>query len=127
MEKIGYLSECDREYTKLLTAQETLDDLRALTKSYELIAADAHEIAARMTEDDFKEFRAGLKKERRGKFAGEAWADKYAAVMLPAVMFGVSEIAVSYHVPFGVAYIRMRESGRLVENGGVASLIRLSA
>lgn len=128
MDKIGYLSECDRAYTKALTAAETLADLRTVTQSYEPIAADAHEIALRMTEDDFKEFRKGLMKERRGKFAGEAWADKYMAVMLPATMFGVSEVAVSYCVPFGLAYIRMRDAGRLVEDArGVATLQKLSA
>jgi len=128
MERISYLSEPDQEYCKQLADQTTLDDLRAFTKFYEPIAADAYEIAATMTEDDFKAFRAGLKKERRGKFAGVPWMERFGAVLLPAVMFEVGVVMVNYHVPFGLAYIRMREAGRLVEDErGVASLVQLPA
>lgn len=128
MDRIGYLSECDKEYTKSLTAAETLDDLREHAKRWEPVAADALEIVSGMTEDGFKAFRKGLRSERRGKFAGEEWMNKYGAVMLPAVLFEASIVASLYMVPWGLAYIRLRESGRIVESArGVATVTKLSA
>lgn len=119
---IGYLSEPDKDYCRLLDAQKTLPDLRKFVRSYKLIAADALKIVDSMTGSGFRDWRAGLKLERRGKFAGEAWAVKYGAVLMPAIIVQVGLLASDYNVPFGLAYIRMRDAGRLTEAGGVAML-----
>jgi hypothetical protein len=102
-------SKSDESYARQLTECATLDELRALTVLYRELAVDAHKIVATMTDDDFKEFRRGLKSERKGRFAGEAWAHRFSAVMMPLPMIRISQIASEYHVPFFVALQRVRD------------------
>lgn len=101
--------EQDRDYAKALTDCDTVDDLKALVEAYAELAVDALPVVKRMTPDEFKEFRAGLNKERRGKFAGEAWATKYAAVVMPLPMMQITQIAAQYKAPFGVTWQRVRD------------------
>jgi hypothetical protein len=101
--------EPDRDYTKALTTCDTLDDLRALVTAYEPIAIDAPSVVATMTAEDFAEWRRGLKIERRGKFAGEAFAKKFGAILMPMPMMRISMIADEYKAPFGVTWMRLKE------------------
>jgi hypothetical protein len=122
-DKIGYLSECDKDYCRLVGVQKTLKKLRKFIRSYEVIAADALEVVDKMTEDDFVEWFAGVTLEKKKQFAGEQFVIKYGAVLLPAVILRIGIIAHEFGVPFGVAYIRAREAGLLVEDErGIASI-----
>jgi hypothetical protein len=123
MNKIGYLSEDDKTYCRLVGLQKTLAKLRTFVRSYEPIASDALAIVDAMTEEDFAVWRAGIALERKGEFAGEAFAIKYGPVMMPTVIVRIGLIAVQYHAPFGVAYIRAREFGLVVEDDrGIAHI-----
>lgn len=96
-------------YSALLTKCTTLEQLKGHVLAYEELALDAVEIVHRMTPADFKEFRAGLKKERRDVFAGEPWAKRFAAVLMPEPMFTIALIADEYKVPFVIAHLRIKE------------------
>lgn len=96
-------------YSAFLTKCTTLEQLRAHVLAYEDLALDAVDIVHKMTTADFKEFVRGLKMERRGKFAGEEWAKRFIAVLMPEPMFTISAIADEYKVPFAVACIRLKE------------------
>lgn len=112
---IGYLSEADADYTKALTDADTLGTLQALVARYAELAADAVPIVEAMTAEDFAAFRKGLKIERRGKFAGDAWAVRFGAILMPMPMMRITMIADQFKCPFGVAYHRLKELGKLYD------------
>jgi len=87
--------------------------LRSVTADWRELADDALECANNMTAEDFELFRKGLKKERKGVFAGEKWSERFADILMPALMFKVSITASEYKVPWGLAYLRLKEAGRL--------------
>lgn len=122
--EIGYLSSADQDYCRLLPLQKSLKALRKLTKQYDRIAADAHEIAEKMTEEDFVEFRAGLAKEKQGEFAGEIFMEKFGAILLPTVLLQVGMTAKQFGAPFGVAYIKMKDAGHIVEDSSGRAALR---
>lgn len=99
----------DADYTKALTECLTLDELRELVNAYAPLALDAQPVVAAMTADDFTEFRKGLKSERRGKFAGVEWAQRFGAVLMPLPMMRITQIAQEFKVPFGVAWQRCKD------------------
>ncbi len=103
------LGEQDRDYAKALTTCESLADLRALVEAYRPLALDAAPIVEAMTDADFVEFRRGLKTERRGKFAGEKWATRFSAVLMPLPMLRITQLAQEFHAPFGVTWMRAKE------------------
>jgi len=115
MTPITYLSEQPADFSKAIDGAETLEELRTVLADWRELAGDAEKIALAMTPKDFTEFRKGLKKERGGEFAGEKFAEKYSAVLLPEVMFKISMKAYDYKVPFGLMYIRLKEAGILPE------------
>ncbi len=59
---------------------------------------------------DLFEFKSGLARERSGKFAGEEWAEKYGAIIMPEFLADVSLMASKFHVPWGVMFLRLREA-----------------
>lgn len=99
----------DRQYAEQLTLADTLERLKELLTNYRPLAEDAFQVVETMTEDDFQEFRKGLKKERKGRFAGEAWAEKYAAIVMPLPMMRVTEVAAQFKAPFGVTWQRCKD------------------
>lgn len=101
--------EQDRDYAKALSTCESADDVRALVQAYRELALDAAEQVEHMTAADFKEFQAGLRKERRGQYAGDVWASKFGAILMPLPMMRITEIAHQFCAPFGVAWFRCRE------------------
>ncbi len=74
-----------------------------------VLVADAL-AAVRSQGFDFEEWTAGLRKERRGRFAGSAWAEKYGAILIPARLLEAGMLAVRYHVPLGLAINRLEEA-----------------
>ena len=120
---IGYLTgDPARAYAKGLKAARNVEELVTHIGLYDRVAADALDVASRMSMTDFLEFKAGLAQEQRGTFAGEDFAKKYADVMMPRVMFEVSMTAEQFKAPWGCAYIRLREVGRIIEKNGIAEM-----
>lgn len=111
MTPITYVSDQPGDYAKALREAHTLAALRAVTTSWKELAEDADKVAQAMTEDSFQEWRNGYAKEQRGKFAGEEFAKKYGDLMLPAKMFKIAMMAVEYKVPWGLMYLRLKETG----------------
>lgn len=110
MKPITYISEQPSDYAKALDRAETLILLKITVSEYKILAEDAYSIVHEMDEQDFSEWRAGLKKERRGKFAGEQFSDKFGPLLMPETMLKASLVAHRFKVPWGLAYIRIRES-----------------
>lgn len=104
-----HVVEVPEAYSTMLADCETLEQLEAHVKSYEQYALDAIQVVRQMTKNDFLEWQEGLKKERRGIFAGETFAKKYGAVLIPQPMMTIALIANQYQVPFYVAYRRLQE------------------
>lgn len=121
--RISYTSETPKDYSAGLSKCKTLDQLREHVQTYRRIADDAWQIVKDMEQPAFLELLRGLRKERKGEFAGEEWAEKYMAVMLPEILFRVSAVAVQYGAPWGCAYIRLKEAGRIVESSNVAKWV----
>ena len=107
--KINYLSETPKDWSKDLDTCRDLIHLRNICLDYGDLTKDALEIADNMTEDNFTGFKEGLRKERRGKTAGNIWYNQYLNILLPSKMFKVSLIAEKFKTPFGTAYIRTKE------------------
>lgn len=100
----------ERVYSDALDACESFDDVRKLLRRFprELVL-DAREAADRATAEEWDQFKRGVKSERRGRFAGENWAEKWGAILQPGGMFVVSMVAEDFKVPFSLAYRRLRE------------------
>ena len=92
-----------------LSAKELLEKLDA---DWSELAPDALEIVKEMGAEDFKVFREGLKKERKGEFAGEEFSDKYSNVLMPEIMFKTSMIAIQYKVPWGLHLSDFKNTGQ---------------
>lgn len=101
--------ETPQRYAKQLSECANVLALRELLFSYAELAKDAIPIAAHMDDDEWPGFQRGLRSERRGTFAGEAWARKYMPILMPEPMFTVARVADQYKVPFIVALRRIRE------------------
>ena len=112
MQPITTFSETPTEYASDIAACGSLEELLATLQSYAEVAPDAI-AAAPKTQEDFAAFQKGLKKERSGKFAGKKFSDRYGAVMQPEILMRVTLFAFDYKVPFGVAYSRLKELGKL--------------
>lgn len=113
MKPITYISQQDADYAKALHEADTLSKLRAMMEEWKELAADAAEIVAAMSEEDFMAWRKGAAKERRGQFAGEEFAEKYGCLSMPKVLFLVSYRAAEFKVPWGLMYLRLKETGNL--------------
>lgn len=121
--EIGYYSEPVQEYVKALGAADTLESLQHTVMLYRRIAADAVAVAEKMGTEEFYRWRAGLALERKGKFAGEEWALAFGEIMMPRIMLLVGMAASHFHVPWGVAFIRMKDFGQIVESDGIAIVL----
>lgn len=113
MKKINYTDDTPSEYAAALNAADTLDSLIDTIKEYDDVTWDALEIAEAMSQNDFIEFRKALKKERNKKFSGKRSAEKYGAIFAPQKMLKVSIVANYFKVPWGCAFIRMKDTGIL--------------
>lgn len=121
--KISYASETPEDYAKALNAAETLPALLSAITVYREVAADAYQQAADLDEAGFVAFRNALKKERRGVFSGGKAAKRFGSIMMPEVMMKVSIVAGQFQVPWGCAYIRLRQVGRVKILNGAAQFM----
>ena len=125
--RIHYTSDTCADYLKGVRAAKTLAALQEHVMTYRRVANDAHEIVQKMDQPAFLAFQKGERSERRGKFAGEDWAAKYGAVILPAVLMQIGLIAQHFGAPWGCAFIRCKEEGMIKEDGGIARWISREA
>lgn len=101
--------EQDKDYVNGLSACQSMADVRALVEEYKELALDAAVAVQKLSEKDWPAFKRGLKSERRGKYAGDAWARRFASILMPLPMMRISEIASQFQAPFGVAWARCKE------------------
>jgi len=119
MKPISHVSDQADDYSKALAKCKNLLELRAVLQEYESLFPDALE-AAPSSDDEFVAFMAGLKKERRGKFAGDAFITRFSPVLIPEVLLQVASVAHSFKIPWGMAFIRCCDKGYVVIDNGMA-------
>ena len=110
--RISYQTEPVRPYQDAIAGARNREELRDAIEPYLQVADDAMKATNDM---DWAEWTRGLKSERKGKYAGDEWAERYGAILMPEVMFKVSIVAEQFKVPWGLAYIRLRDVGKLKE------------
>jgi hypothetical protein len=111
-------------YVDDISSASDLKSLRDIIERWSNFAQDAWVIVRDMPEEDFEPFRKGLRAERRGKFAGEEWSDRFGSILLPEVMIKVSMVAEHFKVPWGLALHRLVQEGHLRERAdGVIDVI----
>lgn len=112
---IGYLTEgVERKWSKELDWAVTLQKLRGVAARWGELFPDAAEAIGTMDEVAFTRFRTGLQSERKGAFAGQAWARGFGAILIPEIALRVSGVANRYQVPWGTAYIRRLKESNLL-------------
>lgn len=107
---VTYVSEDpSRAYAKAISACGTLVELVAELRRWRGLADDALHAAEQMKANEWDGFQRGLKAERRKKFAGDAWAEKWGVILMPERMIRASMLAENMSVPWGLAFLRLRE------------------
>jgi hypothetical protein len=113
MKPITFFSDQASDYSAALTKCKTLPALTELLNDYATIAPDALEAIPR-TAEEFDAWRKGLAQERRGVFAGEEFMERFGDMLMPALMFQVVMVAQQFGVPWGLAFVRLKDAGRIV-------------
>lgn len=116
---VTYLSDFDREYAIGLRQCDDLPRLREFALHWGGLAPDAFESVRRMTDEDWLCFKAGLAKESKGKYAGDAWAERYGDILMPALLMRVSMVAQQFGAPWGTAFLRLEQTGIIQRRGDV--------
>ena len=106
---ITHYSECDTDYVKAVRSCKSLDELKAIVTEYREIAEDAYQCVQKMYDLLFEQFCKGRKKFKPSM----KWMGMYGPVLLPKIIMEVGIVAAQFHVPFGVAYHRMKDLGRI--------------
>ena len=112
---IGYLESKDEDYTKELSKASTLELLKAHLEKWEPLAWDAKDIVSNFLDGDFKKFRKSLASEKSGKFSGD---ENAAIIMMPETLFKTSLVASQFKCPWGLAFNRLKEVGKIKEENG---------
>ena len=120
-QSIRYLSEPVPDYNEAVTSADTLAKLRDALMPYKHFARDAIKVADEMDESGFVTFRQCVEMERKGTYSGDEHAPVVSVILMPETLFHVSMTAAKFKVPWGVAFIRMREHGivKVAKNGDV--------
>lgn len=115
MKGVHYLTDDPaKEYVADLDRVTNLQELRKLLRDWKpFVGKDAIDAAKAMDDADFTDFRDGLVLERKKKYAGDEWATKFGAIIIPTPMLKASTIAERFKVPWGTAFIRLRDTGKL--------------
>jgi len=98
-------TDVSKIYSEDITKAQNKYALVEILETWEWVAHDAL-IEARSI-IDWADFRKGLKAERKGDYAGDEWAQKYSAILIPEKMMLVSIKEVEFKVPWIVVYKRM--------------------
>lgn len=103
------LTEGPARWQKAIDSCETFEELDEVLAEWRELCPDAYEDRPK-TAEEFDFFRKGLLKERKGKFAGAAWAERFGTILIPAELLEVSLIAERFFVPWGLAWLRRLEA-----------------
>jgi hypothetical protein len=122
--RISYLAEPVEDYRKGIDRTKSLVELLDFLSTWELLAWDALDAARQMTPQDFLEMKKAIKTERSGVYMGDENAKRFMVFVLPEVLFMVSTLAETYHAPWGLAYNRMKEVGKITVKRGRAIIQR---
>jgi hypothetical protein len=120
--KISYVSDNAADYVAGLKTAQTLEDLKSFVTAQRFLAPDAFE-AVHSPDFNWDEFKRGRKLENKGDYAGDEWAKKYGAVMMPEIIIRVGIVAHQFGAPWGCAYIRMKEEGLIKETKAHAQYV----
>lgn len=115
--KISNYSECDVEYVTAVKKCKTLDELKSIVTEYRDIAEDAYQSVQELDDTLFEQFCKGRNKSKPSM----KWMKMYGAILLPRTVLEVGLVAIQFHVPFGAAYLRMKDLGRLPNSSGVVN------
>jgi hypothetical protein len=108
--RIAYLTDDPTpRYNAGLDRAKDPTALRAFLREWPTLAPDAIAAARSIKPADWPEWRRGLQSERKGTFSGEAWAERFGAILMPERMMRASMLADQFVVPWGVAWIRLTE------------------
>jgi hypothetical protein len=107
--------EVDEDYSTKLNFCTNVQQLKELVEKYKWCARDAWTKVQTMQEKDWTEFKIGLQEERRKRFAGEVWMDKYGDILLPLPMMLITGIKAQFNVSFGLIVSRLLDERMAVE------------
>lgn len=103
--KITYYSECDVEYVKAVKSCKSLGELRKIVEEYRELAEDAYQAVQKMDDLLFEQFCKGRNRSKPSL----KWMEMYGPVLLPKKILEIGLIAAQFGVPFGTAYIRVKD------------------
>lgn len=63
-----------------------------------------------MNDDQFAEWRSGFERERQGTFAGEEWALRFGAILMPERSIHASLAEMKFKAPWGLCLKRLAEA-----------------
>lgn len=115
MIEITYITEPVKEYARKIRSAESLDELRDVVEEYLPLTEDAVKRVSELSDNDFVQFKREIKRAEKITKNNEAtrfnktWGD----IVMPRLMLNVSLYAVGLGVPFGTAYIRLKEEKML--------------
>ena len=108
--QINYNTDLYPQFKDDLNACENLSDYKAVIEKYKYISPDLKQFRLD-TEAEAEEFKAGLKLNRQGIYAGQEWSDRYATLLIPAYILHATVLAHKFEVTWGIAYLKMCEAG----------------
>ena len=115
---IGCLSETQQDYSEKLKSVKTFDELIRRLDEFKPIAFDAYNaVNSSVTSETFEGFMKRLKRTRFAK-SEEDYDEVCGVVLMPETMFKVSLVSEQFKVPFGTAFIRLKEFGKIIEVNG---------
>ena len=110
-ESITYITELGKDYGEEIGKIKTLTELIDLTDDYEIVVGEATDLVKKWRVNDFQDFIKCRNIERRGKFSGEANAERFGPVLMPEPMITVSRMAFMYKVCWGLIFRRLLDTG----------------
>lgn len=112
--RVGYLADITKDYCTKLDKVTGWADLHKLTKDYYSFAWDAWADAQRIqTNKAWLTFKKFMEEERKEIGHTDAEYEQWSSILLPAPMMAIEMVASHFKVPFGVAFIRLREEKML--------------
>jgi len=103
--KVTYLSECAKDYAAEIEEATNIDKLHAVLDKWRRLVPDAVEKAKGLSNKDWQFVLLHKKDERYG----EETSDLAGEILIPAVLLVVTMTARRFQVPWGAAFIRLRE------------------
>jgi hypothetical protein len=122
-DQITYLTEPGEAYRKGLDDATSLAELKAHVHAWKALFPDAWKAVGKLTEADFPAFPTAMKRERRKLYMGDEAAERFSAIILPEVLMATLLVADEFSVPWGCAFIRLREAGKIAIRDGSCHLV----